>query len=46
MNSTITVSVSNMERLEAAIATVEKRFSDYLEAVRELGKIEFEIKAE
>lgn len=36
MNSTIIVSVSNVERLEAAIATVEKRLSDYLEAVREL----------
>lgn len=46
MNSIIIVSASNVERLEAAIATVEKRFSDYLEAVRELERIELEIKAE
>ena len=44
METTVTVSIANLERLKEAVKNAEEKLSDFKEAVRELEEIELEIK--
>lgn len=44
METTVTVSIANLERLKEAVKNAEEKLSDFKEAVRELEAIELEIK--